>query len=61
MAIADVYDALVSSRPYKRPMATDAARKIIEEGRDKHFDPALVDVFSEVAGEFAILAKESAY
>ncbi|GHV66937.1 response regulator [Spirochaetia bacterium] len=61
MAIADVYDALVSARPYKRPMSTDEARKIILEGKGTHFDPALVEMFSELADEFARVAKEESY
>ena len=61
MAIADVYDALISKRPYKSPFSTDEARRIIEEGRGKHFDPALVDVFSEVADQFAEIVRSSMY
>jgi HD-GYP domain-containing protein (c-di-GMP phosphodiesterase class II) len=57
MAIADVYDALISVRPYKKPMGVDVARKIIEEGRGSHFDPALVDIFLDVESEFAAIAK----
>jgi putative two-component system response regulator len=58
MAIADVYDALISPRPYKRPFSTDEAKKCIEEGRGTHFDPVLVDVFSKVADHFAEIARE---
>jgi putative two-component system response regulator len=58
MAIADVYDALVSTRPYKRPLTTEEARQIIEGGSGTHFDPVLVDVFSEVADEFAAVARD---
>jgi putative two-component system response regulator len=57
MAIADVYDALISVRPYKKPMSTEAARKIIEEGTGAHFDPVLVKVFLEVEKSFAAIAK----
>jgi putative two-component system response regulator len=53
MAIADVYDALVSKRPYKEPFSAAEARKIIEEGKGTQFDPVLVDIFSQVAGSFA--------
>jgi putative two-component system response regulator len=52
MAIADVYDALTSARPYKKAFSHDEAVRIILEGRGKHFDPGLVDVFEHVAGEF---------
>jgi putative two-component system response regulator len=48
MAIADVYDALTSARPYKQPMSPGEARQIILEGKGTQFDPVLVDVFSKV-------------
>ncbi|MDR0839152.1 MAG: response regulator [Oscillospiraceae bacterium] len=57
MAIADVYDALVSARSYKRPMSTDEAKQIIEDGRGTHFDPTLVDVFSGVSDRFAAVVR----
>ena len=58
MAIVDVYDALISERPYKRAFTHEEANEIIEEGAGKHFDPALVDVYRGVADEFAQIAKE---
>jgi putative two-component system response regulator len=61
MAIADVYDALISKRPYKRPLSANDARQIIEGGRGSHFDPELVDVFSKVADQFAKVVKTLAY
>ena len=45
MALVDVYDALISERPYKKAFTPDEALKIIGEGKDVQFDPALVDVF----------------
>jgi putative two-component system response regulator len=57
MAIADVYDALISARPYTAPMSTSKAEEIIEAGRGKHFDPKLVDVFHKVSGRFAEVAR----
>jgi putative two-component system response regulator len=45
VAVADVYDALCSKRPYKVPMPEDRALDIIEEGRGSHFDPAILDAF----------------
>ena len=51
MAIVDVYDALVSERPYKKAFPHDEAVKIIVDGSGTHFDPALVDVFLDVANE----------
>jgi putative two-component system response regulator len=56
MAIADVYDALISSRPYKPPFTTKEAEEIIRSGRGSHFDPVLVDVFSRVTDDFASIA-----
>jgi putative two-component system response regulator len=53
MAIADVYDAIISKRPYKDSMLPSKAAEIILEGSGTHFDPALVNVFREVAPEFA--------
>jgi putative two-component system response regulator len=57
MAVADVYDALISKRPYKNPMPASAAEKIIVEGRGTHFDPALIDVFILVKNKFAEIAQ----
>ena len=56
-AIADVYDALVSRRPYKVPFTTREAEIIIENGAGTHFEPALVDVFIAARGEFAAANK----
>jgi putative nucleotidyltransferase with HDIG domain len=44
-AIADVFDALTSRRPYKEPMSVAKALSVMIEGRGSHFDPALLDVF----------------
>jgi putative two-component system response regulator len=57
MALADVYDALISQRAYKRAYSHDEAVKIICEGRATHFDPALVDLFLEQAEQFRAIAK----
>jgi len=52
-ALADVFDALTSRRPYKQPMSMEAALAIMAEGRGTHFDPALYDLFvSTVAEDF---------
>jgi putative two-component system response regulator len=45
MALADVYDALVSERPYKKAFHHAEAVKIIQEGKGKQFDPIITDVF----------------
>ena len=57
MAIADVYDALVTDRPYKMAFPHGEAVEIIEEGSGTHFDPALVDLFLKVHTEFEAVAK----
>ena len=44
-AVADVYDALVSKRPYKEPFVHNRAMAIIKEGKGKHFDPIVVEAF----------------
>jgi len=56
MAIADVYDALVSERPYKKPYTHEEAVDIIKKGRGSHFDPDLVDVFLEISDKFNKIA-----
>jgi putative two-component system response regulator len=48
MALADVYDALVSERPYKKAFSHAEAMKIIQDGKGTQFDPALTDVFGAV-------------
>jgi len=52
MAIVDVYDALVSERPYKSAFTHEKAVEIIMEGKNNHFDPLLVDVFFDVHEQF---------
>ncbi|MDR1812864.1 MAG: response regulator [Candidatus Fibromonas sp.] len=52
LAIADVYDALVSERPYKKALTHEKAVDIIVEGKGTHFDPSLVDLFLSVSDEF---------
>ena len=53
MAIADVYDALVSERPYKKALSHKEAVKIIISESGKHFDPVLVAIFEANAHFFA--------
>jgi putative two-component system response regulator len=45
VAVADVFDALMSRRPYKPAFTPEQAIGIITDGRGKHFDPEVVDVF----------------
>lgn len=44
-AIADVFDALTSERPYKKAWSVDDAINLLQENRGTHFDPAIVDAF----------------
>lgn len=52
MAIADVYDALVSERPYKKALSHQEAVNIIVNESAKHFDPKLIDIFEKRADLF---------
>lgn len=56
MAIADVYDALISKRVYKPPFPHSQAVKIIAEGKESHFDPVMVDAFLELSERFRAIA-----
>lgn len=56
MAVADVYDALISRRVYKDAMTHAQAAEIIAEGRGRSFDPDVVDAFLGVATEFQAIA-----
>ena len=58
MAIADVYDALISERVYKRAFSHQEARDIIVEGRGSQFDPAIVDAFIACEAEFQAIADQ---
>jgi putative two-component system response regulator len=56
MALADVYDALISKRVYKPPMPHEKAVQIIKEGKGSHFDPDMVDAFLELEAVFRNIA-----
>ena len=60
MAIADVYDALISFRPYKKPFTADESAQIIMDGAGTHFDPEIATTFAKVRGDFASIAFEYA-
>ncbi|MBP5605296.1 MAG: hypothetical protein J6X60_07110, partial [Ruminiclostridium sp.] len=47
MAVADVFDALLSKRSYKAPFSFEQACDIIREGSGTHFDPLVVEAFLE--------------
>ncbi len=57
MAIVDVYDALISERPYKKPFSHEEARDIIIKDRGTHFDPFLIDVFERVSDVFGTIVR----
>ena len=52
MAIIDVYDALLSERPYKKAFSHEEAIKIIKDGKGSHFDPDLVEIFISASKQF---------
>jgi putative two-component system response regulator len=60
MAVADVYDALVDDRVYRRGMSHAEARAIIVDGRGKNFDARIVDAFEGIHEELAAEAQKSA-
>lgn len=60
MALADVYDALISKRVYKPAFSHEKARDIILEGRGIHFDPDVVDAFIAVEQQFVSIARQYA-
>ena len=57
MAVADVFDALLSRRPYKEPMCVADAAAAIVAGKGKHFDPDVVDSFLAVLPQLAEVAQ----
>lgn len=59
VAIADVFDALTSERPYKKAWTVEDAVECIKDGRGKHFDPELVEVFLNTLPE--VLEIKQAY
>lgn len=59
-AVADVFDALVSKRPYKKAWPFEKAVAVIKEESGKHFDPGLVKVFLANLDEIIELAKLNA-
>lgn len=60
MALADVYDALISQRVYKPAMPHAKAVEIICDGRGTHFDPDIVEAFLAVQQEFIVIAQKYA-
>ena len=58
VALADVFDALTSERPYKKAWTVEAAIELIRENKGQHFDPELVDIFEKLLPEI-IAIRES--
>ena len=56
MALADVYDALISRRIYKDKIPHDEAVNIIMQGRGSHFDPDILDAFIELQSDFKAIS-----
>jgi putative two-component system response regulator len=56
MAVADVYDALISRRVYKEGMSHEKAVSIISEGKGSHFDPDMIEAFVQLQDEFRAIA-----
>ena len=57
-AVVDVYDALVTERPYKKPFSVEQAMNIIQDGIDNHFDPAIANVFLEIREKIEAMMSE---
>ena len=57
MAVADVYDALISRRIYKEPFPHERAVAVIEAGSGRHFDPSVVSAFLSEAETFRAIAQ----
>ena len=57
MAVADVYDALISTRVYKPAMSHQQAVEIVAAGRGTHFDPDVVDAFLANEDGFSTIAR----
>jgi putative two-component system response regulator len=60
MAVADVYDALISKRVYKAAMTHEQAMAIMVKGRGSHFDPDLLDAFLQCHEDFREIARQYA-
>ena len=57
MAVADVYDALISKRVYKPAYTHERALAIIQQGRGRHFDPDVADALQAIEAIFAEVAR----
>jgi putative two-component system response regulator len=59
MAVANVYDACVTDRVYRKKLSHEQACQVILEGRGTEFDPRIVDVFSRIQDKFAFVQTTS--
>ncbi len=57
-AVADVFDALTTERPYKKAFPNEDALKIMEDGKGKHFDPKVIDAFFKSIEEMLAIQKD---
>lgn len=57
-AVADVFDALTSKRPYKEAFSNEKSLEIMRAGRGSHFDPQIIDVFMNDFEWFEAIQKE---
>jgi putative two-component system response regulator len=58
MAIADVYDALISKRVYKPAFTHEKSVKLIKQLKGIHFDPEITDSFLSVSNEFKLISEK---
>ena len=58
VALADVFDALMSKRPYKEAFPLEKSLAIIREGRGTHFDPEVVDAFFDVLDDILVIKEK---
>ena len=58
MAIIDVYDTLLSKRPYKKPLTEEETFNLIKDNSGKLFDPAIVDVFLKVKDQLSAVKRD---
>ncbi len=59
VALADVYDALTTARPYKEAYSHEKAVNIILRERGKKFDPDIIDVFQEIRDRFDCIRRRN--
>jgi putative two-component system response regulator len=57
-AMADIFDALTSRRPYRKPYSLAEALSIIRKGRDSHFDPDVFDAFFDIQDEITAIKEQ---